>query len=192
MVLPDALDVFDGFSVAECELLPVVVFDDVIVDVPVNVFRAVTVDLIDEETVVDAVPDRDGGLLLDTVGDPDEVLEDFAENDMVGLDEVVFDVETEAVVVRLSFIVRVVVDVDVPVCVNLDVMEFVVDPVIDFDDIDVFVDVLVIYDVNDARLEKKGAFVGSGEYERIEDRVEVFVLIGDNVAIIGSLINTRG
>jgi hypothetical protein len=115
VVVPDALVVFDDFSVAECELLPEVVFDDVIDDVPVDVFRTVPVYLIDEDTLVEAVPERDRGLLLDTVGDPDEVFEDFAENDMVGLEEVVFDVETEAVVVRLSLIVRVDVVDDVPV-----------------------------------------------------------------------------
>jgi hypothetical protein len=115
VVVPDALGVFDDFIVAECELLPVDVLDDVIDDVPVDVFIIVPVRLGDEELLVEAVPDRDRGLLLDTVGEPDEVFENFAENDMVGLDEVVFDVETEAVVVRLSFIDRVDVVDDVPV-----------------------------------------------------------------------------
>ena len=143
LVVPDALGVFDDFSVAECELLPDVVFDDVIDDVPVDVFIIVPVSFGDEDPLVDPVEVFDTGLLLDTVGEPDEVFEDFAENDMVGLDEVVFDVETEAVVVRLSFIVRVLVVVDVTVWVSLGVIEFVVDPVIVRDEVVVFVELML-------------------------------------------------
>lgn len=163
VVVPDALDVFDGLCVADCKLLPVDVFDDVIDDVPVNVLIIVTVGFGDEDTLVEAVPVFDARPLLDTVEELVEVFDGLAENDMVGLEVVVFDAGIEEVVVRLSFIVRVVVVDAVPVRVGLVVIEFVLDPVIVLDDVDVLVDVLLIWAVKEGLNEKEGTLVGPGE-----------------------------
>jgi hypothetical protein len=187
--VPDALIVFDDFIVTDCVLVPLDVFDDVVVDVPVGVFIIVPVNLDDKEAVVDPVEVFDDGPLLDIVGEPVEVFEGLIEKVIDGLAVAVFDVEIEDVDVRLCLIVRVVVVDDVPVRVSPDVIVLALDPVVVLDGAIVFVEASLAYGEKESWLEKEATLVCLEENEVKEDRVDVFELVD---VIVCKAFNERG
>jgi hypothetical protein len=190
VTVPDALIVFDDFIVTDCVLVPLDVFDDVVVDVPVGVFIIVPVNLDDKDTLVDPLEVFDDGPLLDIVGEPVEVFEGLIEKVIDGLAVAVFDVEIEDVDVRLCLIVRVVVVDDVPVRVSPDVIVLALDPVVVLDGAIVFVEASLAYGENESWLEKEATLVCLEENEVKEDRVDVFELV--DVIVCKALINERG